>query len=346
MRLGLLLGAGGAQIKLNMEAVLEAERLGFDSVWTGESWGADAVTPAAWVLARTTKIKAGTAIMQMSARTPAMTAQTAMTLNALSGGRFVLGIGPSGPQVIEGWHGEPFGKPLARTREYVAIIRTILERKVPLEHHGEHYHIPYDGPGATGLGRPLKSILHGDPSLKIYTGSFAPAGVRVAAEIADGIFPIFMNPDRFDLYEPHLNQGFAKAGNSKSLAQFDMAPFVKVSLNDDLEKARQPIKENLALYIGGMGAREKNFYNDYAKRLGYEEAAVKIQQLFLGGRKAEAVAAVPDKLVDEIALVGPRARIKDRLQAWKEAGRKGHVGSMMIGGASIEALRLLAEEIL
>ena len=346
MRLGLLLGAGGAQVKINMEAVLEAERLGYDSVWTGESWGADAVTPAAWVLARTTRIKAGTAIMQMSARTPAMTAQTAMTLNALSGGRFVLGIGPSGPQVIEGWHGEPFGKPLARTREYIAIIRTILERKVPLEHHGEHYDIPYDGPGATGLGRPLKSILHGDPSLKIYTGSFAPAGVRVAAEIADGIFPIFMNPERFDLYEPHLNQGFAKAGNSKTLAQFDMAPFVKVSLDDDLDKARQPVKENLALYIGGMGAREKNFYNDYAKRLGYEEAAVKIQQLFLGGKKAEAVAAVPDKLVDEIALVGPAARIKDRLQAWKEAGRRGHVGSMMVGGASIDALRLLAEEIL
>ncbi|MSO77136.1 MAG: LLM class F420-dependent oxidoreductase [Alphaproteobacteria bacterium] len=346
MRLGLLLGAGGAQVKVNMEAVLEAERLGFDSVWTGESWGADAVTPAAWVLAQTTRIKAGTAIMQMSARTPAMTAQTAMTLNALSGGRFVLGIGPSGPQVIEGWHGEPFGKPLARTREYIQIIRTILERKVPLEHHGEHYRIPYDGPGATGLGRPLKSILHGDPSLKIYTGSFAPAGVRVAAEIADGIFPIFMNPDRFDLYEPHLNQGFAKAGNSKSLAQFDMAPFVKVSLDDDIEKARRPIKENLALYIGGMGAREKNFYNDYAKRLGYEEAAVKIQQLFLGGKKAEAVAAVPDRLVDEIALVGPAERIKDRLQAWKAAGRQGHVGSMMIGGASIEALRLLAEEML
>jgi F420-dependent oxidoreductase-like protein len=302
MKLGIVLGYSGADMSLPFDRVLEAERLGFDSIWTSEAYGSDAVTPAAWVLARTTRIKVGTAIMQMPARTPALTAMTAMTLDALSAGRFVLGIGPSGPQVVEGWHGVAYGKPLLRTREYIEIIRKVLDRNEPLTYAGQYYQIPYAGPGATGLGKPLKSIMHGNPRMKIYTATIAPASIRNSAEVADGMFPIFMNPQRFDLFERHLNAGFAKSGNQKSLANYDVCPFVPISMGDDLEAARLPIKQNLALYIGGMGARDKNFYNEHAKRLGYEAAAIRIQDAFLGGRKAEAVAAVPDALVDEIAL--------------------------------------------
>ena len=343
MKLGIVAGYSPAKMSVPMDLILEAENLGFDSVWTAEAWGSDAVTPAAWMLARTTKIKVGTAIMQMPARTPAMTAMTAMTLDAMSGGRFILGLGPSGPQVIEGWHGVAYGRPLERTREYISIIRKILE---PVTHDGYHYHLPYNGDDATGLGKPLKSILHGDPNMKIYTASIAPNGLRCSAEVADGLFPVWMNPERFDLFEDALNEGFAKAGGGKSLDNFHIAPFVNVVLNDDLEKARLPVREALALYIGGMGAREKNFYNDYAKRLGYEDAAVKIQDLFLSGKKAEAVGAVPEQLIDEVARVGSADRIRDRLQAWKEAGKKGHVGSLLASGATPEALRVLAEAVL
>jgi F420-dependent oxidoreductase-like protein len=347
MKLGMVLGYSGADMASPMERVLEAERLGFDSVWSSEAYGSDAVSPAAWVLARTTRIKAGTAIMQMPARTPAMTAMTAMTLDALSGGRFVLGIGPSGPQVVEGWHGVAYGKPLMRTREYIEIIRKILERNEPLTFAGEHYHIPYIGPGATGLGKPLRSIMHANPSIKIYTATIAPASIRSSAEIADGMFPIFMNPERFELFEPHLNAGFAKSRNRKSLASYAICPFVPVSMADDIEEARLPIKQELALYIGGMGARDKNFYNDYAKRLGYEAEAIRIQDAFLGGRKTEAAAAVPDALVDEIALVGSADRIRDRLAAWKDAGKQRHVDSMLLrGNTTTEALRLIAEAVL
>jgi F420-dependent oxidoreductase-like protein len=347
MKLGLLLGYSGSDVSLPIDRVLEAESLGFDSVWTSEAYGSDAISPAAWVLAKTSKIKVGTAIIQMPARTPAMAAMTAMTLDALSGGRFILGIGPSGPQVIEGWHGVAYGKPLPRTREYIEIIRKVLERRDVLTYQGEHYQIPYAGPGATGLGKPLKSIMHGNAKMKIYTATIAPASIRNSAAVADGMFPIYFNPERFDIYESHLNEGFARAGNAKSLENYDMCPFVPISMDDDLEKARMPIKQNMALYIGGMGAREKNFYNDYAKRLGYEEAAKKIQDAFLAGRRAEAVDAVPDKLVDEIALVGPAARIRDRLQAWKEAGKKKQVHSMLLSGkASAATLRMVAEAVL
>ena len=347
MKLGFLVGYSGAEMHLPMDRVLEAERLGFDSVWTSEAYGSDAVTPAAWLLARTTRIKVGTSIMQMPARTPTMAAMTAMTLDALSGGRFILGIGPSGPQVIEGWYGVPYGKPLARTREYIDIIRKVLKREEPLTHEGEHYQLPYRGPGATGLGKPLKSIMHGNPALKIYTATITPASIRNSAQYADGMFPIYMNPERFNIFAADLEAGFAKAGNGKSLATYDMCPFVSVSMNDDLETARAPIKQHLALYIGGMGAREMNFYNDYAKRLGYEEAAVKIQDAYLDGRKAEATAAVPDALVDEIALVGSAARIRDRLQAWKAAAKERHVHAMLLGhNPGLDALRLIAEEML
>src|SRR5262249_13466234 len=284
MKLGIVLPYSSADMSLPIDRVLEAERLGFDSVWTSEAYGSDAVTPAAWVLARTTRIKVGTAIMQMPARTPAMTAMTAMTLKALSGGRFILGIGPSGPQVVEGWHGVAYGKPVQRTREYVEILRRIVARSEPLMYAGEQYRIPYDGPDATGLGKPLKSIMRAERPLTIYTAAITPAGIRVSAEIADGLCPIFMVPERFDVFAPDLEKGFAKAGGAKTLANYNICPFVPVSLDDELETARAAVKQYLALYIGGMGARGKNFYNDYAKRLGYGAAAAQIQDAYLSGK--------------------------------------------------------------
>jgi F420-dependent oxidoreductase-like protein len=313
---------------IDMEHVLEAERLGFDAVWAGEAYGTDAVSPVAWVLARTERIKAGTSILQMPARTPACAAMTAMTLQALSGNRFLCGIGPSGPQVVEGWHGVPFGKPVGRTREYVAIVRQVLERKAPLEHQGEHYQIPYTGPGSSGLGKPLRSIIHGDPSLKIYTASIAPGGLRVAGEVADGNLPFFMSPEPADL------------------ADFDNAPYVRVSMGDDLAKCRDALRPGLALYIGGMGARSRNFYNDLAKRIGYEAAAVKIQDLYLDGKKNEAAAAVPDALIDEVSLIGSPARIRDRLQSWQDIAKKNWVGSLLLAGTDAAAMRVVAEAVL
>ncbi|MCU0669964.1 MAG: LLM class F420-dependent oxidoreductase [Myxococcota bacterium] len=347
MKLGIGAVSFGPKVQINLDLIRRAEALGFDSAWTAEAYGNDAVTTATWVLANTTKIKVGTAIMQMPARTPAMAAMTAMTLDHLSGGRFLLGLGPSGPQVIEGWHGVPYGKPLTRTREYIAIIRQILAREAPLEFHGEHYTIPVTGAGTTGLGKPLKSILHGNPRIPIYTASISPNGLRCAAEVADGVFPMMVDPEKFDVsYLPHLEQGFAKAGGGKGLANFAVLPGVSVIVTDEPEKARMAVKGGMALYIGGMGARDKNFYNDLAKRLGYEEAAVRIQDLFLSGKKMEAAAAVPDALLDAVHLIGPKDRIRARLAAWKEAGRKGWVHTMNVQTSQPEALELLAEELL
>ena len=328
---------------VDMDLVWEAERLGYEAAWCGEAYGTDAVTPVAWVLAQTKKIKAGTSIMQMPARTPACAAMTAMTLQALVGGRFLCGIGPSGPQVVEGWHGVPFGKPLQRTREYIANIRQILERKGPLEFKGEHYQIPYTGAGASGLGKPLRSIIHGDPSLKIYTASFAPAGLRTAGEVADGVLPFFMVPEKAEAITAPVLEGIAKVGNGKTLADFDIAPYVRVAMGDDLAACRDSIRPQLALYIGGMGARSKNYYNDLAKRLGYEAEAVAIQELYLAGQRKEAEAAVPNALIDETSLVGPKEQITDRLAAWKELARDGRVGTLVLAGATPEALRIVAE---
>ncbi len=346
MKLGVAIGYSGAKFAIDTQWIQEIESLGYDSIWTSEAYGSDAVSPAAWILALTSKITVGTAIMQMPARTPTMAAMTAMTLLALSGGRFALGIGPSGPQVVEGWYGVASEKPLERTREYIAIIRQIVAREAPMTHDGHHYQIPYTGPGSAGLGKPLKSILHGPHGLKIYTGAFTPAGVRTAAEVADGFFPLFMNPERADLLLGPLEEGFAKAGNGKSLDTFETQPFVPVSMGDDLDECRLPIKQHLALYIGGMGARGKNFYNAYACRLGYEDEARTVQDLFLDGKHKDAVVAVPDQLVDDISLIGPRERILDRLEAWKDAGQKRHVTTLIANEAGPEALRLLAEEIL
>ena len=342
MRLGLNLGYSGAEASIDMEKVRRAEALGFDSLWSAEAYGSDAVTPLAYVAALTTKIKLGTAIMQMPGRTPAMTAMTAMTLDALSGGRFILGLGPSGPQVVEGWHGVPYGKPLTRTKEYVSIVRQILAREKAVVHSGEHYQIPNTGPGTTGLGKPLKSILHGRKDMPIFTASIGPAGIETSAEVADGIIPVWMSPERMDLLTPSLQKGYAKSGGRNNASSFRIAPFVTVILGDDLAKCRMPVKGFLALYIGGMGARGKNFYNDYAKRLGYEEAAVKIQDLFLDGKKMEAMAAVPDEFVDEIALVGPKERVLERLSEWKKSG----VTDLIAGAGQPEALEVLARGVL
>ena len=342
MRLGLTVGYSGRGMGLPLDLIKEAERLGFDSVWTAEAYGSDAITPLAWIGAQTTRIRLGTAIMQIPARTPAMTAMTAMTLDALSGGRFILGLGPSGPQVVEGWHGVRYGKPLTRTREYIQIVRQILRREEAVEFHGEEYDLPYRGPGATGLGKPLKSILHGRADLPIYTAAISPAGVKLAAEVADGFFPVWMSPEKWSVFAPHVEEGFRKAGGGKSMANFDVAPFVTCVMGDDVQRCRDAVKPMLALYIGGMGARDKNFYNDYARRLGYEDAAKKIQDLYLDKKKNEATAQVPDALVDEVALLGPRERIRDRLKAWKASP----VGTLCIGTKQPEALRTLAELVL
>jgi F420-dependent oxidoreductase-like protein len=343
LRLGLV--TAGADGPATIALVREAERLGFDSTWCGESYGVDAVTRLAWLGGQTTRIRLGSSILQVPARSPALTAMTAMTLDQLTGGRFILGLGPSGPQVVEGWYGVPYGKPLTRMREYVAIVRAVLAREAPLTYQGEHYQIPYTGPGATGLGKPLKCILHGRRDMQIYTAAVSPAGLACAGEVGDGVLPLLMDPERADLIEPHVRAGMQRAGRTADFQTFDIAPFVPVNIGDDLAACRQPVKEWLALYIGGMGARGKNFYNDYAVRLGYEAEAAAIQDLYLGGKKVEAAAAVPDRLVDSVALVGPAARIRDRIEVWKAAARRGSVGTMILMKADVAALRLVAESV-
>ena len=336
MQLALSLNYSGATLALDIDRVLEAERLGYSAVWTAEAYGSDAVSPAAWVAARTTRIHVGTGIMQIPARTPAMTAMTAMTLDALSGGRFRLGLGVSGPQVVEGWHGQPFGKPLVKTREYVEIVRTILKRDKALEHRGEYYQIPYAGPGATGLGKPLKSILHGRATLPIYLAAVGPKNVALAAEIADGWIPVFYSPRRAAMFREWLDQGFNAAGRSPQA--FDVTPMVPVVVGPDVAACRAVVKPRVALYVGGMGARGRNFYNDIARRYGYEDAAKTIQDLYLAGKKADAEATVPDALVDEVALCGPKERIRERLAEWAGAG----VTTLMVAG-DVTAMRTLAE---
>ena len=344
MKLGFLLGYSGKHIHMPIELIQQAESMGYDSVWTAEAYGNDAVTSAAYVLAQTSKIRVGTAIMQMPARTPAMCAMTAMSLDQLSGGRFIVGLGASGPQVVEGWHGVPYGKPVTRTKEYIQIMRKIFEREGPLEFDGQ-YQMPNQSEGTTGLGKPLKSILAAT-DIPIYTASITPAGLRCAGEVADGVFPVWMDPNKYDVLGESIEQGFEKAGNGKSLKDFDIAPFITVAMNDDLEAAYDALRPWLALYIGGMGAKNKNFYHEYATRLGYGDAANQIQELYLSGKKPEAEALVPNELLDEVSLIGPRERIIERLGPWKEAGKRGEVGSMLLGVQDPVVLELLANEML
>jgi F420-dependent oxidoreductase-like protein len=292
--------------------------------------------------AHTQRVKLATGIMQMPARTPAMTAMTAATLDALSGGRFICGIGLSGPQVVEGWHGVPYGKPLAKTREYIEILRAIWKREKPLEYSGEHYQIPYRGPGATGLGKPLKSILHPRPDIPIFVAAIGPRNVALAAELADGFIPAFFNPYRADVFKPSLEEGFSRrATDLRPPSEFEVAAGCAVIITDDVGAALQFVKPGLALYIGGMGARGRNFYNDLACRYGYEAAAKEIQDLYLDGKKKEATAAVPDELADAVSLVGPKARIKERFEVWRESP----CTLMLLGGrdrGTFEFMRELA----
>jgi F420-dependent oxidoreductase-like protein len=339
VRLGLSLGYAGPRVRVDAQLVQDAERLGYHSVWTAEAYGSDAVTPLAWLGALTYRIRLGTAILQIAARTPAMTAMTAMTLDDLSGGRFLLGLGVSGPQVVEGWHGQPFARPLERTREYVAIVRAILARERPLEHVGRHYRIPYAGSDATGLGKPLRSIVHGRADLPIYLAAIGPKNVALAAELADGWLPIFFSPERMSLFRPALDEGFARASARRRPAPFDIAPSVSVVIASDVGACRAQVKPMLALYIGGMGARGRNFCADLAGRYGYEADALRIQDLYLAGKRAEAAAAVPDALVDEVALCGPRERIRERLALWKAAG----VTTLICRTSQPEAVRTMAE---
>jgi len=338
MKLATGIGYSGASMRIDMDFVHEVERLGYDSIWTAEAYGSDAVTPLAYIAALTTKIKLGTSIMQIPGRTPAMCAMTMSTLDAISGGRALVGLGLSGPQVVEGWHGVPYGKPAARTREYVEILRKIWAREEPVSYDGQEYQLPYMGPGSTGLGKPLKSILHGR-QLPVYLATMGPINIRNTAELADGWLPIWFSPKRIGLFRPALEEGFKRAGNGKSYKDFDIAAGCTVAIGDDVKALLAMQKPNLALYMGGMGAKDKNFHNEMAVKYGYGEAAAKIQELYLSGRKQEATEAVPDELVDEMSLGGPVTRIEERYRAWEDAG----VTTMMVQSRQPEALKLMAD---
>ena len=335
MKLGLQLGYWGAGPNpKTVEIAQEAEKLGYDALFTAEAWGSDVFTPLAWIGAHTERIRLGTGIAQISARAPTATAMAAMTLDHLSGGRMILGLGVSGPQVVEGWYGRPFGKPLARTREYVDIIRQVLARQEPVTNDGEHYPLPYTDEGAWGLGKPLKSIVHPlREDLPIFLGAEGPKNVAMTAEIADGWLPLYYSPYRQEVYADQI--AHTKPG-------FEIMQSVPVVISDDVEEALLPLKQNLALYIGGMGSKSQNFHNALVKRMGFEEAAEKIQDLFLAGKKDAATAAVPSELADEISLVGSVDRIKDRLQAWEDSP----VTSLLVSTRSMGQLRTFAELVL
>lgn len=340
MKLGLNIGYSGAQMADVLPLVTLADRIGIDSVWAAEAYGSDAVTVLSYVAGRTERIALGSAILQMPARTPANTAMTAMTLDALSGGRMLLGLGVSGPQVVEGWHGVAYGKPLGRTSEYVEIVRRAIAREQPLTFHGEHYRIPYDGDDATGLGKPLKSIMHPVRNhIPIYLAAIGPKNVALTAEIADGWLPIFYAPEHEGVFDEHLQAGYEAGGRQPGSC--DIAVTVMVAAGDDVDACRDQLRPQLALYIGGMGSREKNFYNDLAVRYGYEQAAQAIQEAYLDGRRDDAIAAVPDELIDEVALVGPIERIVDRVEAWKAS----HVDTMILGTEQPEVLKALRDAV-
>jgi F420-dependent oxidoreductase-like protein len=341
LKLGLQLGYWGSGPPAAAPAlVAEAERLGFDSMWTAEAYGSDALTPLAWWGSRTTTLRLGTSLCQMSARTPTAMGMAAMTLDHLSEGRLVLGLGVSGPQVVEGWYGQSFPKPLARTREYVSIVRQVLRRDGVVVNDGPHYPLPY--PGGMGLGKPLKSIVHPLRSdIPIILGAEGPKNVALAAEIADGWFPIFFSPHHMGEFASSLEEGFARPGARRSAEDFEVIAMCPVVLNDDIEQAAEAYRPMLALYIGGMGARDMNFHFDVFVRMGFEAEAHKIRDLYLDGRKDEAAAAVPTSMVEKIALIGPRAKIAADLEAWKES-----IASTLLVAGPPDVLQLMAELVL
>ena len=335
LSLGLQLGYWGALAPGNhhTELAQEAERLGFDSVWTAESWGNDCFTPLAWIGAQTSTIRLGTSVAQLSARTPAACAMATLALDHLSGGRMILGLGVSGPQVVEGWYGQPYTKPVTRTREYVEIIRKVLAREAPVTSDGEFYPLPYTGPGSWGMGKPLKPITHPlRADVPIFIGAEGPKNVTQTAQIADGWLPLYYSPYRQEVYADQL----VDAGED-----FEVAPTVLVNMNDDLEQALYPVKAMLGFYIGGMGAAKRNFHKELMARMGFPDEAEEIQALFLAGKQDEAIAAVPDQFADEISLSGPRDRIKERLQDWENSP----VTSLLVHGDA-GLLREMAELVL
>ncbi|NEK86842.1 LLM class F420-dependent oxidoreductase [Blastococcus saxobsidens] len=337
MRLGVSLGYWGAGPPPGHAALVAlAEELGLDSVWTAEAYGSDALTPLAWLGSRTTRLRLGTSVVQMSARTPTATAMAALTMDHLSGGRFVLGLGVSGPQVVEGWYGRPYPGPLARTREYVDVLRQVFARQaVSLD--GEHYRIPFDG--GTGLGKSLRSTVHPlRTDLPVLLAAEGPKNVALAAEIADGWIPLFYSPHDDGHYRAALAEGFARPGARRTAETFEVTCMVPVEVADDVDAAADRVRPMLALYIGGMGARGANFHYEVFARMGFEAECARIQDAYLGGRKDEAVAAVPLAMVEKVALVGPRDKIADDLAAWQES----LVSTMLIGGPP-ETLRMMAE---
>ncbi|HEX2102494.1 MAG TPA: LLM class F420-dependent oxidoreductase [Solirubrobacteraceae bacterium] len=341
MKLGVHIGYWGLGLTAQdqLDVVREAERLGYESVWAAEAYGSDAATVLGWIAGQTERIKIGSAIFQMPARSPAMTAMTAATLDQLSGGRMLLGIGSSGPQVAEGWHGQRFARQLQRTREYVAVVRKALNRE-RLEFHGETLELPLpDGPG-----KALKlTIAPVQERIPIYLAAIGPKNTQLTGEIADGWIPIFFSPEHVGELRPLLEEGAARAG--RSLDGFDIAPTVNVAIDDDLERARDLMRPFIALYVGGMGSREQNFYNALASRYGFEDAARKVQDLYLDGRRHEAAAAVPDELVDTVTLCGPADRVRERLTVYRDAGvgTLGVTPMAIATGDRIEQLRRIAE---
>jgi F420-dependent oxidoreductase-like protein len=341
VKLGLQLGYWGAAPSPDaQEKVIEAEKLGFDAVFTAEAWGSDAFTPLAWYGSRTSRIRLGTSIVQLSGRTPTATAMAALTLDHLCGGRHVLGLGLSGPQVVEGWYGQPFAKPLARTREYVGIVRQVLAREAPVTSDGPHYPVPYRGEGSLGLGKPLKPIVHPLRSdIPIWLGAEGPKNIAMTAEIADGWLPIYYAPRVADMYRGWLAEGFARPGARRRPEDFEIASNCSIVVTDEPERVLDEMKPILGFYIGGMGAKEVNFHKDVFARMGYEKEADEIQNLFFEGRRDEAIAAVPREMVADISLVGPAGKIREGVAQWEEAG----VTMLVIGARSLEEMRQVAE---
>ena len=340
MKLGLSIGYSRAQLDIPVKLVQRAEELGYDSVWTAEAYGSDAVTPLAYLAALTKRIKLGTGIMQLAARTPANAAMSAATVDAMAGGgRFIAGLGVSGPQIVEGWYGEPWGKPYYRMKDYVAIMRKIFKREAPVTHDGKEYALPYTGPGALGIGKPLKSILHMNPDIPIYLATGNESTVKLTAEIADGWLPMGFMPGAMDEYRPWLEEGFRRAGNGKSMKDFAITASVHVEVENDVKAALAKLKPEVALYVGGMGHKDKNFHNDIMVRRGFGDAAKRIQELYLAHRKDEAIAAVPDEWVDMKSLVGPPARIRERYRAWEDCG----ADTISVRSRQPEAIEVMAQ---
>jgi F420-dependent oxidoreductase-like protein len=341
LKLGLSIGywAGGPPPGIE-DVIAEAERLGFSSVWTAEAYGSDVLTPLAWWGAKTETLKLGTAIMQLSARQPAAAAMAAMTMDHLSGGRFILGLGVSGPQVVEGWYGMPFAKPLARTREYIAIVREIWARQGPVTFEGEHYRLPL--PDGTGLGKPLKSSIHPlREDIPIYLAAQGPKNVALAAELCDGWLSLFFSPHAEDLYVPNLEEGFAHEGARRSFADFEIAAAVPLIVTDDVEQAADMLRPMYALYFGGMGAKTENFHANVPIRMGYEDVVREVQELYLDGKKDEAGAKLPTELLEQLALIGPADKIRHELEAWRES-----IATTLLVSGDVGMVRTAAELVL